>query len=154
MSLDHAGIAARIPHRGRMCLLERLESWSAGEIRCSADNHRAPDHPLRQGDRLLAPVAIEYAAQATALHQALQAEAAGASSAAAARPGFIASAREVRLHRHRLDDVAGRLQVHAERQHGDERQSVYRFSVHDDAGRPLVDGRLTVVLDRVLEVAP
>ena len=31
-TLDHAGIAARIPHSGRMCLLDRLLSWSPTEI--------------------------------------------------------------------------------------------------------------------------
>ena len=33
---------------------------------------------------------------------------------------------------------------------GDERQAMYRFELHDEAGRPLVDGRATVVLDTAL----
>lgn len=149
MTLDHADIARRIPHGGRMCLLDRLEAWSEHAIHCSASNHRAVEHPLRLPLGLLAPVAIEYAAQATALHQAVVHET-SSQGAAAARPGFIASARAVGLYRLRLDDVAGRLQVHAIRQHGDDRQSVYSFRVEDEAGAVLVDGRLTVVLDTPL----
>jgi hypothetical protein len=46
----------------------------------------------------------------------------------------------------RLDDVAGDLLVSVEHLAGDERQALYRFAVHDVAGRdwPLVDGRATV----------
>jgi hypothetical protein len=51
----------------------------------------------------------------------------------------------------RLDDVAGDLIVSVEHLAGDERQALYRFAVHDDAGRPLVDGRATVVLDTPLQ---
>ena len=149
-----ADIERRIPHRGAMCLLDRLEAWSADRIHCSTASHRAADHPLRNPRGLLAPVAIEYAAQATALHQAVNHENAADDPGAAARPGFIASAREVRMHRLRLDDVAGRLQVHAVRQHGDSHQSLYRFRVEDETGQLLVEGRLTVVLGQPLVVQP
>jgi predicted hotdog family 3-hydroxylacyl-ACP dehydratase len=144
-TLDHAGIAARIPHQGRMCLLDRLLDWSSREIRCSAISHHDPAHPLRDGAGLSAACAIEYAAQAMALHGALN-SAAGAQ----ARSGFLASARQVRLRVPRLDDVPGALQVHAELLAGDPRQALYRFTLSDEAGRVLVDGRATVVLDGAL----
>lgn len=154
LPLGRSEIERRIPHRGRMCLLDRLEGWTLEAIHCSADSHQAPDHPLRCRLGLLAPAAIEYAAQATALHQAVNHAHAADGSGAAARPGFIASARDVHMFRTRLDDVAGRLQVHAVRQHGDSQQSLYRFRVEDEAGCVLVEGRLTVVLDRPLVVEP
>jgi predicted hotdog family 3-hydroxylacyl-ACP dehydratase len=144
--LNHAGIAARIPHAGRMCLLDRMLECSADSIRCSASNQRSADHPLRTAGGLLAPAAIEYAAQAMALHGALIAEAQGGGAAPAA--GFLASVRSVRLAVQRLDDVPGDLDVHAQRQAGNESQIIYAFQVRDGSGRLLVEGRATVVLNK------
>src|SRR4051794_13876660 len=70
-TLNHAGIAARIPHAGRMCVLDRLLRWNETELVCSASSHRDPANPLRSATGLLAPVLIEYAAQAMALHGGL-----------------------------------------------------------------------------------
>ncbi|MED5618424.1 hydroxymyristoyl-ACP dehydratase [Ideonella sp. BN130291] len=141
-TLERAGIAARIPHQGSMCLLDRLDSWSATEVRCSTTSHRAPANPLRTPSGLLMPCAIEYAAQAMALHGALVAPA-GEGPA----PGYLASVRGVRFAAARLDDVAGRLQVLAERLAGDVNQILYRFVVSDERGAPLAEGRATVVLN-------
>ena len=51
-------IAARIPHQGRMCLLDRVERMSAAESVCSAISHTDADNPLREGGRLGAACAI------------------------------------------------------------------------------------------------
>ena len=143
--LDAAGIAARIPHAGRMCLLDALLAWNADEVRCRATSHADADHPLRGPDGLHASSAIEYAAQAMALHGALHAAPGSTPS-----PGFLAAARQVRLHVPRLDTVAGPLTVIATRLAGAENQASYRFVLEDEAGRPLVDGRATVVLNTPL----
>ena len=152
-TLDRAGIAARIPHHGRMALLDALAGWSADAIHCTATGQGDPAHPLRTDSGLLAPCAIEYAAQAMALHGALVAEAAGG-GAVPPSPGFLASVRGVRMAVARLDDVTGALQVRAERLAGDARQVLYRFEVADDGGRRLVDGRATVVLNTPLAATP
>ncbi len=151
-ALDHAGIAALIPHAGRMCLLDRLVEWDATTIVCTAGNHRATDHPLRTRSGLLAPVAIEYAAQAMALHGALIGQEAGMP----ATPGYLASARGVRFHVLRLDDLpptargdADFLKIEATRQAGDDRQILYAFTVHH-AGLVLAEGRAAVVLNTPL----
>jgi len=144
-TLDHAGIARLIPHSGAMCLLDRLESWDAQQIRCSATSHREATNPLRTASGLLSPCAIEYAAQAMALHGALI----GHATATAASPGFLASARGVQLHRLRLDDLASPLQVEAMRQAGDAQQILYSFRI-THAGEPIADGRATVVLNTPL----
>lgn len=145
-TLDHAAIEARIPHRGPMCLLDRVVAWDATRIECLAVNHRDPRHPLRSASGLLAGAAIEYAAQATAVHGALCASAAGDRAA----PGFLASARDVRLARWRLDDLPhadrDELVVVAERQAADASRILYSFRVHHD-GRELASGRVAVVLD-------
>lgn len=148
--LDRAGIAARIPHQRRMCLLDRLLAWDAESIECAAVGHRDPAHPLRTAGGLLAPAAIEYAGQAMALHGALLAQAGGADEAAggalSSGPGYLASVRGVRLAVARLDDIDGELRVRARQLAGDGRQRLYAFEVADAGGRRLVDGRASVAL--------
>ena len=145
-TLDHAGIAARIPHAGCMCLLDKLLGWSTTAIRCSATSHRDTDNPLRvppgSGGVLHAAAAIEYAAQAMALHGALSAPA-----NAPPQAGFLAAVRQVRCLVERLDDITGDLLVGAEMRAGDATQASYDFTLHDDQGRLLVGGRATVILD-------
>ncbi|OUM01862.1 hydroxymyristoyl-ACP dehydratase [Variovorax sp. JS1663] len=143
--LDRAGIARLIPHSGSMCLLERLESWDAQHIHCSTGSHREADNPLRTAGGLLSPNAIEYAAQAMALHGGLIAKEGSEPSA-----GFLASARNVRLAVTRLDGIEGALQVHAQRVSGDASQILYEFAVKDEAGRALAEGRAVVVLNTPL----
>jgi predicted hotdog family 3-hydroxylacyl-ACP dehydratase len=136
-----------------MCLLARLIEWDAQHIECAATNHRDLDHPLRTRRGLLSPVAIEYAAQAMALHGALIGHAAGTS----ASPGFLASTRSVQLSVLRLDDLAlpvndqlsDELRVQATRQAGDASQILYEFTV-SHAERILAHGRATVVLNTAL----
>jgi predicted hotdog family 3-hydroxylacyl-ACP dehydratase len=119
-----------------------MERWDAGTIVCRASSHRDPANPLRSARGLLAPCAIEYAAQAMALHGALLGQAAGTPP----RPGYLASARGVALHRLRLDDLDGDLQVEATLQAGDAKQILYAFTV-SHAGAPVAAGRATVVLN-------
>lgn len=147
-TLDHAGIAARVPHAGRMCLLDRLLRWDATHIECRAVGHRDADHPLRGDDGLPAVCAIEYAAQAMALHGGLTAPEGSTPS-----PGYIASVRNVHSRVSRLDDIDGELVVRAERLAGDASQVLYAFEVADEAGRLLVTGRAAVVLNQAVVMA-
>jgi predicted hotdog family 3-hydroxylacyl-ACP dehydratase len=144
-TLGHAGIAARIPHSGAMCLLDALLGWTSEAISCRITGHCAADHPLRLGDMLPAAAALEYASQATALHGALCAP-----PGAGPRPGFLASARNLRLHATRLDDRTGPLQLQATRVAGDDAQALYDFALRDAEGALLAEGRLTVVHGRAL----
>jgi predicted hotdog family 3-hydroxylacyl-ACP dehydratase len=139
--LDRAWIAAHIPHHGDMCLLDAVREWSDTAIACSAVSHADPANPLRAAGRLGAATGIEYAAQAMAVHGALL-----AGTDAPPRQGYLTSVRSVTLHVARLDDVAGPLDVRAERLSGDGNHILYQFSVAD-AGRCLLEGRAAVVLD-------
>ena len=55
----------------------------------------------------------------------------------------------MRLHRLRLDDLAGELHVDTEHVAGDDRQLLYAFTVSHQ-GQPVAEGRLAVVLDTPL----
>lgn len=145
-SLDRAGLAGLVPHRGAMLLLDALERWDATTVRCRASDPRDPAHPLRTASGLLAPAAIEMAAQAMALHGALTAMAAGL----AASPGYLASVRGVDFARWRLDDLGpGALLVEAEKQAGDGGRILYAFAV-THGGTAVARGRAAVVLNSPL----
>ncbi|MDN0074382.1 3-hydroxylacyl-ACP dehydratase [Crenobacter sp. SG2303] len=139
--IDKAEIARLIPHQGTMCLIERASHWDADSIVCHADSHRLADNPLRQQGRLGAACAIEYAAQAMALHGALT-----AGFDTAPRAGFLTSVRDVTLAVATLDDVDTELLIEVERLMGDENNVMYRFTVNA-AQRLLASGRAAVRLD-------
>lgn len=140
--LDHAWIAAHIPHQGSMCLLGSVVKWDNRHIQCRASSHRSADNPLRSRDQLGAACGIEYAAQAMAVHGALLASADSKRS----RAGFLVSVRGTTLHVPRLDDIAGDLLVVATCIMRSENNILYQFSI-SAAGQPLLDGRAAVVLD-------
>ena len=144
--MNRAWIEARIPHRGRMCLLDEVIAWNPGHITCSTGTHRAPDNPLRSHGRLGIACGIEYAAQAMALHGALASAAAGEDAGAASRVGLLAGVRDVRLHVSRLDDIESDLFCEVTHLAGDNLTALYEFALRDK-DRSLLAGRASVVLD-------
>ena len=146
MRMNRAWIEARIPHQGRMCLLDEVLAWDAHHIRCSTGTHRALDNPLRSHDRLGIAGGIEYAAQTMALHGALASAALGANAAAPSRVGLLASVRDVQLHVLRLDDIEADLLCEVTHLAGDNFTALYEFSLRDK-DRSLLAGRASVVLD-------
>ncbi|MGH8255212.1 MAG: 3-hydroxylacyl-ACP dehydratase [Steroidobacteraceae bacterium] len=152
MRLDQRWIAAHIPHQGRMCLLEEVLSWDEQQLLCRAGSHRAIDHPLRAHGRLGSACAIEYAAQAAAVHGALLQPRAPARADAAAAASMLASARAVELAVRRLDDIRGDLLISAVRLQHDARGALYAFALQEQpgeaagAGRQLAHGRLSLWL--------
>lgn len=154
MALDRSWIEQHIPHKGRMCLLDEVLNWDATQIRCRSTTHRTRDNPLRAYGRLGAVCAIEYAAQAMAVHGALVGASAPLASAMSeqvresvgAAVGYLASVRSVTLHVERLDDLEGDLIACAERLAGDARTVLYEFSV-TSAQRLVLEGRASIVID-------
>lgn len=141
MRLTREQIAGLIPHTGAMCLLESVEEWDAGRIRCVGRGHRSANNPLRAGDRLLAVSGVEYAAQAMAVHGGLSGR-----TGRKPRAGYLASLRDIECRRARLDDLEGDLVVEAERIAGDGTQVIYRFRLR--VGEvDVLSGQALVVLD-------
>ena len=140
--LNHAAIAARIPHTGRMCLLERVIHWDKNGIRCAAISHRDIDNPLRDSQGLSVWAAIEYAAQAAAVHGAL------VNLETAPRTGVLAALRNVNVYCDRLDIVHTELIFSASLLHSDSAGAIYRFEAHDGE-KLLIDGQFTLMfMDR------
>jgi len=154
MRLNRAWIEARIPHQGRMCLLDEVIDWNAQYIRCGTATHRAPDNPLRSHGRLGAAAGVEYAAQAMALHGALAGGAAngaaethtGAATRSQPKLGLLAGLRDVRLFVARLDDIDSDLICEVTQLAGDGLTALYEFALRDP-DRILLSGRASVVLD-------
>ena len=147
MRLDKAGIARRIPHAGGMCLLDEVLEWSEDRILCRSGTHRDADNPLRAYGRLGGACAVEYAAQAMAVHGRLTA---GGTAAAAPGPGLLASVRDLVLRVSRLDDIGDDLFVTAARLAGDATGVAYEFAVHPGsvaAAAPLASGRAMILFD-------
>jgi predicted hotdog family 3-hydroxylacyl-ACP dehydratase len=150
MPLNRAWIEARIPHQGRMCLLDEVLDWSAQRIRCRTATHRAPDNPLRSHGRLGIACGIEYAAQAMALHGALAGGAANGAvdgpAAGSPRVGLLAGVRDVRFLVLRLDDIESDLICEVTHLAGDSLTALYEFALRD-RDRSLLSGRASVILD-------
>lgn len=145
-TLDRAWIAARIPHDGTMCVLDRVEAWDAAHIRCSATSHRDPHNPLRSRGRLASVCGIEYAAQAMAVHGVLLGVQQAQAEYLRPRAGYLASVRNVEAFVDRLDTFAPPLIVDAERIGGDARSVLYGFALRCGE-RVLLSGRAAVMLD-------
>ena len=143
--MNRAWIAARIPHRGRMCLLDEVVDFDVHGVRCRTGTHRRLDNPLRSHGRLGIACGIEYAAQAMALHGAL-APGLQAQSRAAAQAGLLAGVRDVRPRVLRLDDIESDLICEARHVAGDGFTALYEFELRDGE-RMLLSGRASVVLD-------
>ena len=140
VALDRAGILARVPHQGAMCLWDEVLDWGATRIRLRAGNHRDPVHPLRARGRLPALALCEYGAQAMAVHGGLLA----AREGRAAPPGLLVSLRGVELARAFIDGLPGPLDVFAQdvADSGAGWQCSFRI---EHAGEVLATGRAAVL---------
>ncbi len=145
--LDRAGIAACLPHAGRMCLLEEVICWDESGIRCRAVSHRDADNPLREAGGLAALAVIEYAAQAAAVHGALL------HGRAVARGGVLASLKNVATARPWLHDLDEDLVIEATLLHRDPAGGIFDFNACAGA-TPVLSGQFTLMyIDTLREPA-
>lgn len=136
-------IAALIPHAGAMCLLDRIECWSAGGIVCRTRSHLDPLNPLRRAGRLGALHGVEYAMQAAAVHGALL------GGGTRGRAGYLAVLRDMEVCAPWLDDPAyGELAVEADLERREAAGMLYRFRVRAAEGSCLVSGRAAIAVPR------
>lgn len=123
-----------------MCLLERVLEWQPAGLVAQTATHRSPSNPLRRESGLAAVHALEYAAQAMAVHGGLRA----AERGEALPESFLAAARRVRLDVPRLDDLPGALRVEVQEQFRQAGNLIYSFRLL--AGdQPVAEGEATVL---------
>ncbi len=141
MLIDRDQLCRLIPHAGAMCLLDGVIRWNEASIECIAYSHRDLGNPLRRNGRLAGVHAIEYGAQAIAVHGGLLAQAASDP----AQPGMLAALRDVKLSAHRLDDLADSMDISAECLIASGGNLLYAFTI--TAGNaPVASGRATVII--------
>lgn len=138
--IDRDELCSLIPHADDMCLLDGVEYWDQSAIRCRSNSHQLLHNPLRRPDGLAAVHAVEYAAQAMAVHGGLLARGQGRQSP----QGFIAALRDIRLHVDYLHDKPESLHIQANALLQDSAAMIYRFQV-TAGGMPIADGRITVM---------
>lgn len=141
MLINKPEIRTLIPHSGLMCLLDRVTEWNDRSIVCITDTHRDPANPLRRDGRLSAVHAVEYAAQAAAVHGGLRVRLADT----IAPLGYLAALRDVWLYVTRLDDLKLPLQIYACRLFGETANTVYQFRVFT-GDVLLAEGRISIML--------
>src|SRR5881394_2286331 len=137
--IDKAEIRRLIPHAGTMCLLDSVLGWDDESIVCTTNTHRNKANPLRRDERLSALHALEYGAQAAAIHGGLRARAAGTTAPAC----YLAALRDTHLYVGRLDDLHSPLEVRAKRLFGDAGNTVYECAILT-SGNVIAEGRITI----------
>ncbi len=131
--LTRLEIESRLPHTGSMCLLHAVLGWDATTIDCEAAPPTS-QHPLADVGGVQAIVAVEYAAQAAAVHGSLL------DATATPRQGVLAKLSDVVLTPGYLD---GPLSIRAELIARVATGCMYAFTVHD-AHSCRARGRLVV----------
>ncbi len=69
--MNMTAISDLIPHAGNMVLIKTVQSCDQDDIICTTDTHFSPTNPLRNAHGLPISAALEYGAQAIALHGAM-----------------------------------------------------------------------------------
>lgn len=136
MKLDRDGIARCVPHSGAMLLLDSVSEWDTDHIVCSAPAPGAA-HPLAREGKLSAVAAIEYGAQAAAVHGYL------VEQPVVPRSGMLAKLSDVHLSLARVPADRGALCVHARLLSRLALGCLYEFEIAS-AGERVAHGRLMV----------
>lgn len=139
MIADRRRITGLLPHGPGMVLLDRVDACDAESILCVTDSHRTPANPLRRRGRLPAMAAVEYAAQAAALHAALNGERAPGAGA------VLGGVKDMNATTARLDDIPDMLAVRVTLLLARDNGAVYSFEVGPQSGVTVAEGRFTVM---------
>lgn len=131
-------IYTELPHAGAMRLLEQVQYWDQATVKCTTGSHRWPANPLRRSGVLPAVHAVEYAAQAAAVHGVLSA---GLGDSPVL---LLAAVQDLVLDIDRLDTLPAPLHVEARIEARVGVNAKYRFVV-SSTGQPCVRGTLMLM---------
>lgn len=128
----------KLPHKGAMRLLERVLDWDQEAIRCEILSHLSGDNPLRRAGVLASVHAVEYAAQAAAVHGVLCNVLDGGPIL------LLAAVRDLRLVVDRLDTLPAPLQICAVLHARSGPNAIYQFTLQS-GDSPCAGGSLTLM---------
>lgn len=146
MLIEREELCEMIPHAGTMCLLDGVTSWDDTRIACQSRSHQNPHNPLLKNGKLSAIHAVEYAAQAMAVHGCLLARAKGEQL----KPGYLAALKDVHLHVRHLHAMPDPLTVKAEQLMAGGGNLMYTLEVFSGEQK-IATARATVVTQTVVK---
>jgi len=141
MLISKQELCQLIPHDGAMCLLDGVEHWDDEVIHCWSESHLDQSNPLRGPSGLAALHALEYGAQAMAVHGGLLAQKQGEQRLP---DGYLVAIRNAHFHAEFLDTSSTKLQVEARRLLAESGNIIYSIDV-SAAGKPIAQARATVM---------
>jgi len=134
-------IEALVPHKGAMCLWQRVVDHDTTHVRVATLGHRDPANPLRSGDCLRGVHLCEYGAQAMAVHGGLL----GLDSGCPVRAGVLVALRAVDIRVERIDLLEGELVGETELLMDSAGSQQYAFRILRGDG-VIAEGRAAVML--------
>ena len=138
MLLTREQLEPLVPHAEAMLMIDGVTAYDDRRIRCESARHRTADNPLRRNGRLSAHHAIEFAAQAAAVHGGLIDDDRKAPLRA------LAAVRKAKFSRSWLDDLPDRLEINADLVMVDRQAAVYQASLSHQ-GETIASMRLTLM---------
>lgn len=136
-------IASFLPHGETMILIDEVLSWNEDSITCKTTSHQRQDNPLLDGGKLPAIAAIEYGAQAMALHESITLHEKRMNGQIKSLSGVVGALKNVSFSVSDLHDIEEPLIVVAERMMASKMGAIYKFEVSAD-DHILASGRITV----------
>jgi len=124
--IEREELASLIPHSGLMCLNDNVIEWDNESVLCSTTSHLRINNPLYKNKKLSALHAIEYCAQAMAIHGGLLAR----ENNKKLSPGYLAAIRNVELSYTYLDDIKQSLNIYAKRLMAQGGSLMYEFTMY------------------------
>ncbi len=122
-----ADLYQHLPHGGNMQLIKKVKAWDEHSIHCQTNSHLSRSNPLLDASHLPATSAIEYAAQALALHGVIKKQAKGLLDQA--NKAFVVSAKGLHFDQVNLSQFEQTLDVSATVLIGNSQSAVYSVQV-------------------------
>ncbi len=127
-----------LPHGPSMCLLDEIVDWDQHSIHAQTLSHQDEGNPMLDNGKLHSINAIEYAAQAMAVHSVLS------SDQDNKLEGFLASVHDVKINCEYMEACAGPISITCKSLMQDAQGLMYLFNVTDDE-TTLINGRILVM---------
>lgn len=142
--IEKKEIESLIPHSGLMCLNDKVLQWDNESLLCTSRTHLQENNPLIKSHKLSAVHAIEYCAQAMAIHGGLLAR----QKKVAMPSGFIAAVKNIELACEYLDDIKHDLMIFVKqliRQNGNLIYEFRMYWINNDTKHDIATGRVTIM---------
>jgi len=141
--LNSQEIEQRLPHAGKMSLLDKVTHADRLTLSASAVSHLSSNNPLRLNHKLSSINGIEYAAQAMAIHGFLLSEL--KQTEASTQTRYIATIRNIDIFTPFFPETESVIKIEVEQLMSDTNGFTYQFHI-SDGKKALISGKITIFL--------